>query len=404
MEDAYLSELENKRSAVAFRNRRLESEYRAYVSRRSELNVRRQLALAATMLLGATGLDFALLPSDFAITGAELRASIAFPPMIAAFLLTYVPRALWLRQLTGVLTALAVGLTSLAVAELAGRAAHPAFAGAFMIVVFTFFFLGLHYAIAAMTGFALVAAYVLLAYTIGVAPTTIAYTGYSLLVMNVICAIGAGQLELARRRDFLKERVLSYRAAVDALSTLANRRAFDLRLTDSWKNAAENQTSLVLFLIDIDHFKTYNDHYGHQAGDRAIQRVGQVLKRVLRRPEDFASRYGGEEFAVILVGVDRDAALALADRIREQVLGERIEHVQSTAAEVVSVSIGVAHLFPHATERSEKGFVQLADQALYSAKQRGRNRVEGAAESSAEGTGVFKVPAPGTAPDASALP
>jgi diguanylate cyclase (GGDEF)-like protein len=127
-----------------------------------------------------------------------------------------------------------------------------------------------------------------------------------------------------------------------------------------------------------------------------------VLKRVLRRPEDFASRYGGEEFAAILVDVDRDAAITVAESIREQVLAERIEHSHSSAADVVSVSIGVAHLFPHLSERSEKGFVQIADQALYAAKQRGRNRVEGAVESSAAGTGVFKVGAASTEPHAAA--
>ena len=403
MEDAYLSELDNKRSAATFRNPRLESEYRTYVSRRSELNVRRQVALAAAVLLGATVLDFALLPRDLAVAGAMLRATIAFPPLIATFLLTYVRRALWLRQVTGVLTALAVGLTSLAIAELTARGMQPAFAGAFMIVVFTFFFLGLHYAVAAMTGFSLVAAYALLAYSLGVSPTAIAYTGYSLLVMNVVCAIGAGQLELARRRDFLKERVLSYRATNDALSTLANRRAFDVRLTEAWTNAAETQTPLALLLIDIDHFKKFNDHYGHQAGDRAIQRVGQVLKHVLRRPEDFASRYGGEEFAAILAGIDRNGALTVAERIREQVLAERIEHEHSTAAGVVSVSVGVAHVSPHTSGRSEKGFVQMADQALYAAKQRGRNRVEGAEDGAAEGTGVFRVPAGPLEPDASSV-
>ncbi len=310
---------------------------------------------------------------------------------MAAFALTYVRHTLWLRQVAGVLVAFGVGLTSLAIADFAAGYDYPALAGGFIIVVFAYFFLGLHYVVAVTTGFALAAAYVALASLSGAEATTIIYTGYNLLVMNVICAIGAGQLELARRRDFLKERLLSYRAGYDALSELANRRAFDTHLADSWKKAQGTRTALALLLIDIDHFKAYNDQYGHQAGDRAIQRVGQVLKVLLRRPEDFASRYGGEEFSVILADLDDDSAIQMAERIRERVLMEKIEHSRSATATCVTVSIGVAYLLPHESDRSEKGLLQMADEALYSAKELGRNRVVRAAVASASRTGVFRL-------------
>jgi diguanylate cyclase (GGDEF)-like protein len=391
MEAPYLKELESKRSAVSFGNRRLEAEYRAYVSRRSEFNVRRQLTLGALLLAGVTGLDFALLSEDFALRAVAARACFALPPIVAAFALTHVRHALWLRQVAGVLVAFGVGLTSLAIADLAASYDYPALAGGFIIVVFAYFFLGLHYVVAVTTGFSLVAGYVALALFSGVEATAIVYTGYNLLVMNVICAIGAGQLELARRRDFLKERLLSYRAGYDALSELANRSAFDTHLADSWKNARETRTALALLLIDIDHFKAYNDQYGHQAGDRVIQRVGQVLKLLLRRPEDFASRYGGEEFSVILADIDEDSAIQMAERIRERVLMEKIEHVRSATATYVTVSIGVAHLLPHESDRSEKGLLQMADEALYSAKELGRNRVVKAAVESSSRTGVFRL-------------
>jgi diguanylate cyclase (GGDEF)-like protein len=392
MDSAYAKELENKRSAIAFKNRRLEIEYRAYVSHRSELNVRRQLTLVTLTLVGVTGLDFALLASDFAWTTAVVRLSLALVPIAIAFSLTYYRRVLWPRQLAGALVALGVGLTSLSINDFAALNGYPAFAGGLVIVVFAYFFLGLYYVNAVIVGTALAAAHAAIAGLTDVPATSTIYTTYNLLVLNVVCAFGAGQLELARRRDFLKERLLSYRATSDQLSGLANRRAFDGRLGEAWGQARASDAPLALLLLDIDHFKAFNDRYGHQAGDSAIQRVADALRRVLKRPGDFASRYGGEEFAVILPGVDDDGALLVAERIREEVLAENIPHAGSSVADRVSVSIGVAHLYPARTERSSTGFLQMADEALYAAKRRGRNCVVNASVVSAEATGVFAVP------------
>jgi diguanylate cyclase (GGDEF)-like protein len=128
-------------------------------------------------------------------------------------------------------------------------------------------------------------------------------------------------------------------------------------------------------LIDIDHFKAYNDHYGHQAGDRAIKRVSQAMKRVFQRPQDFVSRYGGEEFAAILIDIDKPSALLLAQRVREEVLLENIAHEASETENRVSVSIGVVYVVPYAGQRTAAEAVQIADEALYAAKESGRNRV-----------------------------
>jgi diguanylate cyclase (GGDEF)-like protein len=392
MEAPYLKELENPRSAAAFKNRRLESEYRTYVSHRSELNVRRQLLLAATALLVVTALDLGLLPWDFARETAVARSLLAFAPIAAAFALTYYRRVLWPRQAAGVLVVLGVGLTSLVVADRAASTGHPSFAGAYMVVVLAYFFLGLYYVNSVIVGFSLAAAYVAVALVTGTQPTSIAYTTYNVLVLNAVCAFGAGQLELARRRDFLKQRLLDYRATSDQLSGLSNRRAFDAHLGVAWERACQTRGSLALLLIDIDHFKAYNDNYGHQAGDLAIHRVGQVLRRTLQRPLDFVSRYGGEEFAAIVADVDEESATLLAERVREAVLGEGIEHAHSSTGRRVSVSIGLAYLHPWNSDRSPKGFIQIADEALYAAKQAGRNRVVKAIALSATDTGVFAIP------------
>jgi diguanylate cyclase (GGDEF)-like protein len=394
METPYLDELDNRRSAVTFKNRRLEVEYRAHVSRRSEPNVRRQLLLGASTFLGFSILDLAFVAADFAREAAALRAGVMLPAIIAAYALTFVRSALWVRQLGGVLVALTGALTALVIGNIEGQFVDSAVPGSyFIIIVFSFFFLGLRYAIATATTFALVGGYVMTGFLAGGLSAPLAYNGYSLLVFTALCALGAGQLELARRRDFLKERVLSYRADRDALSGLTNRRAFDAQLRTLWESAKEQRTPLALMLIDIDHFKAYNDRYGHQAGDRAIERVGRVLKRILQRPQDFVSRYGGEEFAVILPNVDKESALNLAESLRVHVLQENLENEGSEIERRISVSIGVAHLYPHSSEHSPNGFLQMSDEALYSAKRLGRNRVVDASVGvPTTTTGVFRVP------------
>jgi diguanylate cyclase (GGDEF)-like protein len=398
MEAPYLKELESRRSAVAFGNRRLEAEYRTYVSHRSELNVRRQLTLAAAMLVGVMALDFGSLPSALAASATTARFWFGLVPIVVAFALTHYRHVLWPRQVAGAIVALGVGLTSLTIDDTSATAGFPAFAGGYVMVVFAYFFLGLYYVNAVAVGLSLAASYVAVALLAGTLPTSVFYTTYNLLVLNAACAFGAGQLELARRRDFLKERLLSYRATSDQLSGLANRRAFDARLEECWERARQTRGALALFLIDIDHFKSYNDHYGHQAGDLAIQRVGQAIRRSLQRPQDFASRYGGEEFAAIVPDIGEDDAVRVAERIREAVLAENIEHAHSSTGNRVSVSIGVAHLLPWDSNRTPRGLVQIADEALYSAKQRGRNRVERVTAESAASTGIFAIPGEAATP------
>ena len=139
--------------------------------------------------------------------------------------------------------------------------------------------------------------------------------------------------------------------------------------------ALRNRYPLALVFLDVDHFKNYNDHYGHPAGDVCLQRIGTVLTRVSRRAQDLPARYGGEEFVVLLPHTDLDHACVLAEEIRRDVQGLGIEHHYSAAAPVVTVSLGVAAFVPD-KERQADDLVRLADQALYAAKDAGRNRIE----------------------------
>lgn len=192
---------------------------------------------------------------------------------------------------------------------------------------------------------------------------------------NVIGAMVCYTLERANRTHFLEERLLIETASRDGLTGIHNRRVFDEHLERIWPQAARDHVPLSLILIDIDHFKAYNDSYGHQAGDECLKRVARCLTKSSRRPLDITTRIGGEEFAVVLYDARREHVEEAARGIQAEMERLAIEHLASPAAiKRLTVSIGAASVQPDA-KRTHRGFIQLADEALYAAKTRGRNCV-----------------------------
>ena len=177
-----------------------------------------------------------------------------------------------------------------------------------------------------------------------------------------------------RRQLEDKNRLLERLSALDTLTGIANRRRFDDVLRQEWKRAARDDTYVSLLFCDIDHFKLFNDTYGHQAGDDCLVRVAQAVEDTLHRPADLAARYGGEEFVGLLVDTDAEGARLLAERVRLRVEALDIEHASSEVSEVLTVSLGAATTVPRTGMRPDD-LVRLADQALYAAKLAGRNRV-----------------------------
>lgn len=163
-------------------------------------------------------------------------------------------------------------------------------------------------------------------------------------------------------------------SSMDGLTEVANRRLFDDTLDVEWRRAMRNQTKLAIVMMDIDHFKLYNDQYGHLAGDECLKRVAGALLTCLRRPSDLLARYGGEEFVALLPDTEQSGAMTLAEYGRKAVLRLAMPHAASPVAEVVTVSLGVAATIPrHGRKATE--LVEAADRALYQAKKKGRNRV-----------------------------
>jgi diguanylate cyclase (GGDEF)-like protein len=163
-------------------------------------------------------------------------------------------------------------------------------------------------------------------------------------------------------------------STTDPLTGAANRRNFDAVLDVEWRRAARARSPLTLIMIDIDAFKAYNDAYGHQAGDDCLRRVAESLQARFHRAGDLVTRYGGEEFAVLLSGVASDHARELGESLRAAVEQMMIEHRTSPASGVVTISVGVATMVPDANDAAV-ALLKAADQALYTAKNAGRNRV-----------------------------
>lgn len=173
-------------------------------------------------------------------------------------------------------------------------------------------------------------------------------------------------------------RELKHQANVDSLTQIANRRYFDEYLAQEWARCAREQQELAVILCDVDHFKAYNDTYGHQAGDECLIKVAQGMKFIIKRPGDLVFRYGGEEFAFILPNTDKEGALALAESIRQKIKLLKIAHDRSTVSNYVTLSLGVACIIPHPSS-SPESLIANADLALYEAKSSGRDRVAFAA-------------------------
>lgn len=176
-------------------------------------------------------------------------------------------------------------------------------------------------------------------------------------------------LTLKAQADLLKELVF-----IDGLTGVANRRRYDEALVAEWRNCRRNGQPLSVLMIDIDHFKQFNDCYGHLEGDHCLKTIAVIIRQAFVRPHDLVARYGGEEFVCLLPGCETGAAVLKADALRLKIEGLAIPHLTSRVVPVVTLSIGVATALPYDTGDSED-LVKAADRALYQAKSAGRNRV-----------------------------
>ncbi|MGD8192067.1 PAS domain S-box protein [Brevibacillus ginsengisoli] len=191
-----------------------------------------------------------------------------------------------------------------------------------------------------------------------------------------IIAVSRNITERKEAEQKLKEanELLKKLSTIDGLTQVANRRYFDHTVSQEWQRAYRNASSLSVVMVDIDHFKAYNDTYGHQNGDDCLKHVAQTIKNTLRRSSDVVCRYGGEEFVVILPDTNEEGGEMVAELIRQSIDSLMIPHEGSSVADHVTVSLGVASIVP-SKESELSELIRWADNALYQAKNEGRNRV-----------------------------
>lgn len=187
---------------------------------------------------------------------------------------------------------------------------------------------------------------------------------------SIVKARVHNHLELKRYRDSLK--TLS---TIDGLTGLSNRRRLDEMLNIEWSRARRNQTPISLLLMDIDFFKSYNDHYGHLDGDDCLRNVTRKIAEVARRPTDVAARYGGEEFVLLLPDTAAEGALKAAQNVQGKIETLNQPHAYSSVADHVTLSIGIATIIPD-DSLTPSDLIKSADEMLYAAKQGGRNQIK----------------------------
>jgi diguanylate cyclase (GGDEF)-like protein len=281
----------------------------------------------------------------------------------------------------GMLLPVFVGLIAAYVAMAMGRGGSEHLSVLTVNLVGVFFFTGLFYRAALIATASAFLIFICVALIVPLPFDTLLRSVVVMSLTSGVAALIAFDVEKAYRISFLEGALLTELVARDGLTGLMNRRAFDEHLMRVWKQALRDQRALGVLMIDIDHFKLYNDTHGHQAGDEIIRKVSQTIQAFSRRPLDLAARYGGEEFSVILYDLAAEHVTDLAERLRQNV---------AAAAGGTTVSVGAGIAVP-TLGRTPQGLVLMADQALYDAKRAGRNCVvfKGIHDHQAQATGAF---------------
>jgi diguanylate cyclase (GGDEF)-like protein len=189
--------------------------------------------------------------------------------------------------------------------------------------------------------------------------------------LSIVKARVQTHLRLRRQAKLLEEY-----AFLDPLTQIPNRRKFDMEIDKEWRRASRNKMPLSLCMVDIDFFKLYNDTLGHGEGDVCLQKVAATINKHSSRGGELAARYGGEEFMIILPSCNQEQAYQSAENLRKAVESLEIAHPSSNISPLVTISVGYATAYPSEGKIDTKEFIKLTDDALYRAKNSGRNRVE----------------------------
>jgi diguanylate cyclase (GGDEF)-like protein len=368
----------------------VEEEFRQHYSQSGLFRVR----VFAVFGIGWALVHLGMMLADGNFHPVELGFDIlvVLPVLTATLVLSSRPAEHRMYQGVVALSALLVGLWITSVVTRASIDGMPYYFSALAAWIFVvWLFLGLPFRHAAVSALFISGMYIFGSFNWHLEFDEAVFTTTMLASINLVGAFCCYQLEHAVRHGFLEGKELAQLAERDGLTGLYNRRSYDQYLARVWRQSRRDEVQLILMLIDIDHFKAFNDYYGHQAGDDALKAVADVIRMSAQRPLDFAARFGGEEFALILYAPAGEYGRELPEQLRMSVRSLKITHEKSPTDQYMTVSIGVALVAP-GTKRSLAGCIQLADEALYLAKERGRNQVRVKESTNAQiQTGRFRV-------------
>ena len=327
---------------------------------------------------------------DIYLTAWITRLGICTPLMVFAL---FMVNSSSLKRFINLLISILIFLVGVSIIFFLTISSHPNVihyhTGVILVVIFSNIVLRIPFWYAFFTSFVILFVYILAIPHVFQMPVEVMINS-SLVIMCaiIITLIGNYRMEKDLRRDYLLTMLqmidnskledanakLEKLSLLDPLTGLANRRHFDHRLEQEIRTSMREGNPLSLILLDIDHFKLFNDNYGHPSGDNCLQQIANALKENINRPHDLVARYGGEEFVILLPYTHPDKATKLAEKIRSYVENLGIEHRYSDISSFVTVSLGISGGIIESGQ-DKAGLLENADKALYQAKLSGRNRV-----------------------------
>ena len=350
----------------------------------------RKTGLAAVLLYSAFAIsDRVMIPDAYAKAWA-IRFLVVVPLLLLCTFFVYrIRHATW-REAVLSATLIVAGIS---LPWIAGLSTHPNAAhyhtGVTLIVLFGNIVVSLRFRSALVTSVAMTVIFGLALGTIHAIPPEVRFNNWLFCLSAIIISLIANfrmdqdqrRAYFARMREHERNLELSHAvellgrlSAEDALTQIANRREFDRRLDIEWGRARRDGAVVSLIMVDVDCFKNYNDHYGHQAGDACLQQIAHALRTIPQRAADLVARFGGEEFVVLLPATSEADAAEMAERMRAAIVDLQLPHATSRVAPGVTASFGVASMHPAGTLQAAD-LIAAADAALYGAKEQGRNRV-----------------------------
>ncbi len=353
----------------------LESEFRQTSLDENLPHIRVNLGLAVVITLAYSAIEAMVLGPGLSRIPGMIHLLVMVPTILIALAASFSQQRQRVYPPVALAAGILLGICVVAIQLLASLAGVSLLFPCLLLTIIFIYFMGgllFYHALAANVLVALV--YVVAGSSLQLPTREFGYDAITIVAFNIFCASVVYMHEKTARMRFLEAALLREMVARDGLTGIQNRRMFDQHIQRSWQQGVGEKKRVAVLLVDIDCFKNYNDRYGHQAGDECLRAVAVSLNQCARRPLDFVARYGGEEFAVVLYEASREYVAEVLTRIQRSIAELNIPHEASTVASRLTVSIGAAYVQP-GENRTHDGLIQLADEALYSAKEQGRNRV-----------------------------